>query len=77
MATHYIQLTNLADLKPGDIVKHHASDETMMVMANYGTRVTAVRTADITNTLEWSVLREKPYDFNHMPVIRKKDDGEY
>lgn len=44
-------------LKPGDLVRHKASPEAMIVHANYGDRVTAVRTSDLTNPNEWDQVR--------------------
>ena len=47
------RLVSLSQLQRGDIVRHRSSGDSMVVTANYGSRVTAVRTADITNTDEW------------------------
>lgn len=47
----------LKDLKPGDIVRGKISHRTWMVIANYGDRVTAVATQDITNKDEFRILR--------------------
>ena len=43
-------------LKPGDIVKNQDWGDSFIVVANYGDRVTAVRTADITNADEWTIV---------------------
>lgn len=43
-------------LDQGDIVRTEWSGETYMVTANYGDRVTAVRTADMTNPVEWRLV---------------------
>lgn len=43
----------------GDIVRHLAAGERpVIVTANYGGRVTAARTEDITNPAEWELLRK-------------------
>ena len=47
------RLVSVSELQRGDIVRHRSSGDSMVVTANYGSRVTAVRTADITNTDEW------------------------
>ena len=46
----------MADLGTGDIVRHKSSAEAVVVMANYGDRVTAVRTFDLTNPDEWLLV---------------------
>ena len=51
-------------LNTGDIVKHKLSGDTFedwkknsyVVTANYGGRITAVRTVDITNPGEWDLI---------------------
>lgn len=54
----------LKELERGDIVRHLGDAGSFVVCDNFGKRVTAVRTADITNPSEWEV------------VVRKKDpDG--
>jgi hypothetical protein len=40
----------------GDIVRGKVSGEAYVVTGNYGERVTAVRTADLTNPDEWEVI---------------------
>lgn len=40
-------------LKPGDLVRHKGSSKAAIVHANYGGRVTAARTFDLTNPAEW------------------------
>jgi len=42
----------------GDCVRHKASGVSYIVTANYGERVTAVRTADITHPDEWEIVYE-------------------
>ena len=41
------------ELKPGDMVMHVNRRLIFLVAANYGDRVTAVRTEDLTNPDEW------------------------
>lgn len=48
----------LNKLNPGDIVRGKSSKELYVVTGNYGGRVTAVKTADITNPIEWEVINK-------------------
>lgn len=43
-------------LNVGDIVGHPLHDHNYVVTGNYGGRVTAVRTVDMTNPSEWLLL---------------------
>lgn len=43
-------------LKPGDVVMNNGSLSTYIVSGNYGNRVTAVITIDLTNPSEWELL---------------------
>jgi hypothetical protein len=43
-------------LQPGDIVRGNGSSQSYVVTANYGSRVTAVRTVDLTNPNEWDLV---------------------
>lgn len=54
----YINISKIEDLKPGDIIKGKSSGITYTVIDIYGDRATAVRTADVTNPIEWEVLRD-------------------
>lgn len=45
-----------ASLKVGDIVRGKSSGQGYVVAAHYGSRVTAVRTADLTNPSEWDLV---------------------
>lgn len=56
---------NIINLSTGDLVRHKSGGELYVVTANYGSRATAVCTADITNESEWEHL-----PFNHS--IKKK-----
>ena len=51
-------------LERGDIVRHKAADRGYVVMSNYGNRVTAVDTVDITNPEEWELV----FKANHVPA---------
>lgn len=44
------------ELHPGSTIRHKHEAHAMVVCACYGDRVTAVRTADVTNPVEWDVL---------------------
>lgn len=45
-------------LGPGDIVQHVSGGKPAVVTVNYGDRMTAVRTEDLTNPDEWVLLRK-------------------
>jgi len=55
----------LKDIKPGMLIRSKFNKEVWMVTANYGERLTAVRTQDVTNPFEWEV---EP-DPNVPPII--------
>jgi len=57
------------DLNTGDIVKHTTSIESVIVMSNYGARVTAARTYDITNPTEWELISK-----HHFKRIEKGEN---
>ena len=46
-------------LQPGDIIQHKGLRIGYIVAANYGTRITAVQTADVTNPSEWDVIYQR------------------
>lgn len=48
-------------LETGDVVFHHITKQEYVVTANYGERVTAVKTVDITNETEWGLLAKACY----------------
>jgi hypothetical protein len=50
---------SILELQTGDVVRGRFSGQVYIVSANYGNRVTAVDTADITNPPEWEVLRSQ------------------
>lgn len=43
----------LKGLRRGDLVRHKSGGGNLVVLANYGDRVTAVTSADLTNPNEW------------------------
>lgn len=45
----------MKELQVGDIIRHVSQAFGFMVTGNFGTRVTAVLTVDITNPSEWEV----------------------
>jgi hypothetical protein len=56
---HRMTYQELGELGPGDIIGHASGDGiSYIVTANYGDRVTAVRTVDITNPGEWMIVRK-------------------
>lgn len=46
------------NLQAGDIIRHKLSPNVIVVTANYGDRVTAVRTYDMTQPDEWELIRQ-------------------
>jgi len=52
----------LRALQPGDLIRHISSSTAIVVTANYGNRVTAVRTYDVTNPSEWEVVTPRRHD---------------
>jgi len=52
-----MKVEEMKNLKRGDIVKNDGSGNSYVVTANYGDRITAVRTVDITNPSEWQKVK--------------------
>lgn len=56
----------MQNLQVGDVVRMvSGSGMSFVITANYGTRVTAVRTVDITNPREWEIVmrcKSEPVD---------------
>lgn len=50
---NYRPVERLNQLPRGTIIRHRTSDQTYVVTANYGRRVTAVANVDVTNPSEW------------------------
>jgi hypothetical protein len=48
----------MRNLKPGQLIRHKHASEAVVVTANYGTRLTAVRTYDVLNPKEWDVITQ-------------------
>ncbi|MBA7470160.1 hypothetical protein ES707_05438 [subsurface metagenome] len=46
------------ELDRGDIIKHITDYHLFVVDANYGGRVTAVATVDMTNPSEWAIVKK-------------------
>jgi len=53
--------TEIDALAVGDIVAHISDGKAFIVTGNYGDRVTAVRTIDITNPTEWVIKNRANY----------------
>lgn len=51
-----MKLSDFASLEIGDIVRPSGGASSYVVTGNYGGRVTAVRTADLTNPGEWDLI---------------------
>jgi len=49
-------VTDLSQLTAGVIVRHVSGHDGWVVTSNYGVRVTAVSTRDITNPSEWVIV---------------------
>lgn len=45
-------------LRPGDIIRPKHGTEALVVTGNYGDHVTAVRTYDVTNAVEWDLIEK-------------------
>lgn len=45
-------------LTPGDLVRHQGDPRVYVVHGNYGDRVTAARTVDLTNPSEWVLVKK-------------------
>jgi hypothetical protein len=52
-------------LQPGDLVAHLNGNEIMVVTANYGNRVTAVSSVDLTNPEEWILVAKPASNVEH------------
>jgi hypothetical protein len=54
-------------LDRGDIVKHISNAGTFVITSNYGKRITATTTVDITNPDEWELVLKATY--NKLPKV--------
>lgn len=52
----------LNGLNTGDIIKG-ATGNVYVVLANYGSHITAVRTVDVTNESEWSLVAKASHKY--------------
>ncbi len=50
------ELVSLRDLKRGMIIRSKASGKSFVIDANFGDRVTAITSMDITNIDEWEIV---------------------
>lgn len=54
----FINLNHISDLNRGDEIRHKGQSKSRyIVTGNYGGRVTAVSSVDVTNEIEWEVLK--------------------
>jgi hypothetical protein len=65
-----MQTYEMKHLQRGDIVRHREDSRTFIVTGNYGDRVTAVATVDITNHTEWEIVLKA--DYNNSGIESKK-----
>jgi len=49
------------ELSTGDLVQGYYDHQIYIVMANYGNRITAVKTVDMTNPIEWNLINKASY----------------
>ena len=69
MSRRFVPLKSVADLQRGDIVRHRGpGPKAGVVDAVYGDRATAVSTVDITNAIEWEVLRASRWAVSWTPA---------
>lgn len=54
------QVTHIASLQPGDIIRHKGSGDAMIITANYGDHAIAVRTQHVSNPFEWLFVGKGP-----------------
>ena len=64
-------LNEFKKLRTGDLVKHKMGEGVYVVTANFGDRVTAVKSVDMTNPDEWLLIRP----INFKDVARAPDCG--
>ena len=49
-------------LERGDLVCHATAHDIYIVTANYGDRITAIRSQDLTNPREWELVAKATYE---------------
>lgn len=63
-------------LNTGDVVGSKMSGVSYVVMNNYGDRVTAVRSLDMTNPNEFDLLsKAQQYPINALPTSQSRQSG--
>lgn len=69
----YKKVENLNEIKVGDVIRGKSSGVAFVVTANYGTRLTATRTQDVTNPEEWELLIvDSPAESHRQPLWESK-----
>jgi len=61
----------LSDIRPGTLIRGKLSGDVYIVTGNYGTRLTAVRSVDVTHPPEWDVVHPQagpPTPFHTEPM---------
>jgi hypothetical protein len=61
-------------LQTGDIVKSDLGSKTFIVTSNYGGRVTAVTTVDMTNPFEWELVAKAHHTIKGCNTKRAKTE---
>jgi hypothetical protein len=56
-----MNIKDFNQLDRGDIIRHKSGGDTYLVNSNYGHRVTAVTTKDLTNPDEWELILKAKY----------------
>lgn len=56
--THFHKYSAQARGTVGDIIRHKSEGKALIVTGIYGDHVTAVRSVDVTNPIEWEVLKK-------------------
>jgi hypothetical protein len=57
--SRYLPLTNIRDLERGDIIRGKSTGIVYVVTGNYGNRVTAATTTDVTHAIEWEIFHQE------------------
>ena len=51
-----IKLTNLKEVRRGDILRNNGTGNSYVVLSTYGDRILAVRDVTVTNPSEWTLV---------------------
>ncbi len=70
----YQPILSIKDLCEGDVVRHEGTMVSYLVHGVYGNRASAIRNADITNPIEWRVLREISENAEDLETTDNPDD---